>query len=154
MFGMNDAATVVAGAERGRAESGRFRICGIVQRQHAAAHQPAQCGGKTCDLAKTNVALADCADNNPSDSGYCPPYPNLNTGARNVLIQQYNVVVDELVSNTANGITVTPPDFYMFFSSPYPYPSEYHNWSPQRDGLSSHGNAVVPGFDAMRRVDK
>jgi PKD repeat protein len=84
--------------------------------------------GKHVALGKTIVALADCPDSTKTDPGYCPPYPNLNTGAKNVLIQQYNEVMNELVANSANRITVTPPDFYTFFSSPYPYPSEYHNW--------------------------
>jgi len=128
MFGMNDARPwmpVPSGeglnpGDPGYAGSYKDNVQQIINQLNAA--------GKHVALAKTNVALADCADSDPSSPGYCTPYTNLNTGARNVLIQEYNVVVDELVSNTANGITVTPPDFYTYFSQPYPYPTEYYNW--------------------------
>ena len=139
MFGMNDARPwlpVPSGeglnpGDSGYAGSYKDNMQQIINQLNAA--------GKHIALAKINVALADCADNNPSDPGYCAPYPNLNTGARNVLIQQYNVVVDELVSNTANGITVTPPDFYSYFSANYQ--TQYSdNIHPNAVGYQSMAN--------------
>jgi lysophospholipase L1-like esterase len=64
-----------------------------------------------------------------------PPDPNPDTLAQNALIQQYNTAIDQLVS--ANGITVTPPDFYTLFhnndgigGNPNHY---FDNWHP--DGV-------------------
>jgi len=33
------------------------------------------------------------------------------------LVPDYNAVIDELFSAPGNGITVTPPDFFVYFSS-------------------------------------
>ena len=38
-------------------------------------------------------------------------------GQRDTLIQQYNLVIDELVS--ANNIPVAPPDFHAYFATHY-----------------------------------
>ncbi len=139
MLGMNDARPwlpVPSGeglnpGDSGYAGSYKDNMQQIINQLNAA--------GEHVVLAKVNVALADCADNVPTDPGYCPPYPNLNTGARNVLIQQYNVVVNELVSNTANGITVTPPDFYSYFSANHQ--TQYSdNIHPNGTGYQSMAN--------------
>jgi len=141
MFGMNDARPwlpVPSGqglnpGDSGYAGSYKDNMQQIINQLKAA--------GKQIALAKTNVALADCADNTPTDPGYCPPYSNLNTGARNVLIQQYNTVVGELVSNTANGITVTPPDFYTYFTTNNRYQTQYFdNIHPNGTGYQSMAN--------------
>jgi len=59
------------------------------------------------------VTLADC--------GSCTPYPVPDQGARNVLfVKPYNQVIDELVADPANYLTVTPPDFYGHFVQTYP----------------------------------
>jgi PKD repeat protein len=119
MFGMNDARPwlpVPSGQGLNPGDSG---YAGSYKDNMQQIINALKSAGKKVALAKTNVALADCADNIPTDPGYCAPYSNLSTGARNVLIQQYNPVVDELVSNTANGITVTPPDFYNYFLGTY-----------------------------------
>lgn len=68
--------------------------------------------GKRPVLAKIPIALGDCAD-----PATCPPYPNPHAGARNLRIQQYNQVIDELVANPANGVTTPPPDFYAHFAA-------------------------------------
>ncbi len=137
MYGMNDARPwlpVPSGEGLTQGQSGYAGSYKDNMQQIITALQGA---GKKVDLAKTNVALADCADNVPTDPGYCAPYPNLSTGARNVLIQQYNVVVDELVS--ANGITVTPPDFYTYFSGTYQ--TQYSdNIHPNATGYQSMAN--------------
>jgi lysophospholipase L1-like esterase len=62
--------------------------------------------GKAIALAKNLPVLDSCG-------GTCTTYnPN---STRNQLIQQYNQVIDQLVS--ANHITVTPPDCYTFFAN-------------------------------------
>jgi lysophospholipase L1-like esterase len=141
MFGMNDARPwlpVPSGqglnpGDSGYAGSYKDNMQQIINQLKAA--------GKQIALGKTNVALADCSDNIPTDSGYCPPYPNLNTGARNVLIQQYNTVVGELISITANGITVMPPDFYATFTNSNLYQTQYFdNIHPNGAGYQTMAN--------------
>jgi lysophospholipase L1-like esterase len=89
--------------------------------------------GKAPTLAKINIALGDC--NSPVN---CPPYPNPDAGARNVLIKAYNLVIDELAGNPANNITVQPPDFYAYFAQHYL--SEYFdNIHPNGAGYQSMG---------------
>ena len=61
--------------------------------------------GKTPVLAKLSIILGPCST--------CTPYPDPDTGSRNLIIQEYNMVIDELVSQ--NGLVVTPPDFYDYF---------------------------------------
>jgi lysophospholipase L1-like esterase len=139
MFGMNDAAPwmpVPSGlglnpGDAGYAGTFKDHMQQIISQINAA--------GKRAALAKVNVALADCADNVPTDPGYCPPYSNLNSGARNVLIQQYNQVVDELRGVTSNSITVVPPDFYSYFSANY-NGQYWDNIHPNGVGYQSMGN--------------
>jgi PKD repeat protein/lysophospholipase L1-like esterase len=45
-----------------------------------------------------------------------PPVLPVN-GTTDLAIQQYNLVVDELAADPANGITVAPPDFHAFFAA-------------------------------------
>ena len=70
--------------------------------------------GAQIALAKIPIALGDC-----NDPTVCPPYPDPNTGARSLNIQQFNKVIDELVADPANNITITPPDFYSYFEAHY-----------------------------------
>jgi lysophospholipase L1-like esterase len=75
--------------------------------------------GKKIALAKAPMALADC--------GNCTPYSDPSTATKNIMIQQYNQVVDQLVANPANNISVVPPDFYTFFSNNRgDYSDEFH----------------------------
>ena len=139
MYGMNDARPwlpVPSGEGLNPGDSG---YAGSYKANMQQIINTLKGAGKTVDLAKINVALADCADNVPTDPGYCTPYPNINTGARNVLIQQYNTVVDELVSNAANGITVTPPDFYNYFLGTY-HTQYSDNIHPNTTGYQSMAN--------------
>ncbi len=139
MFGMNDARPwlpVPSGQGLNPGDSG---YAGSYKDHMQQIINGLKSAGKTVDLAKVNVALADCADNNPSDSGYCAPYPNIPQGARNVLIVQYNTVVDELVSS--NGITVTPPDFYNYFYNQGYYHTQYSdNIHPNAAGYAAMAN--------------
>jgi lysophospholipase L1-like esterase len=64
--------------------------------------------GKDVYLAKSPIALAQCET--------CDPYPDPPTGQKNVLISEYNEVIDELVTDTSNGINIVPPDFFDYFS--------------------------------------
>jgi lysophospholipase L1-like esterase len=88
--------------------------------------------GKAPTLARINIALGDCNDSPVS----CPTYPDLDTGARNVWIQEYNRVIDELAADPANSITVSPPDLYGYFRQNYA--KEYFdNFHPNGDGYRS-----------------
>jgi lysophospholipase L1-like esterase len=68
--------------------------------------------GAEVSLAKIPIALADTY----SDENL---YEDPDQGARSVLIKEYNMVIDELVSNPLNRIAVTPPDFYSYFRDHY-----------------------------------
>jgi lysophospholipase L1-like esterase len=91
-------------------------------------------------LAKVPIALGPCG--NPNDCGrYDDP---IEDAERNNLIEEYNQVVDELVS--ANGISVTPPDFYNYFLEDDPdtgeprYETQYNvndNYHPNGIGYQS-----------------
>jgi len=73
--------------------------------------------GKKVALAKAPVVLENC-------NGTCALFFNA-SDARNTLIQQYNQVIDQLVFDPANKITVTPPDLYTYFSNHWQ--TEYHD---------------------------
>ncbi|HEY3242238.1 MAG TPA: DUF2341 domain-containing protein, partial [Phycisphaerae bacterium] len=91
-------------------------------------------GGKSVALSKINIALADC-----NDPANCSAYPNPDTGARSVLIKQYNQVIDELRSIAANNITVVPPDLYTYFAAHYT--TEYYDYiHPNGIGYQSMAN--------------
>jgi lysophospholipase L1-like esterase len=60
--------------------------------------------------------------------------------SRDALVQQYNMVIDELVANPANGITVPPPDFHAYFAAHYQ--NEYS------DTLHPNGT----GYQSMARL--
>jgi hypothetical protein len=81
--------------------------------------------GKEPIIAKALIALGDCSS--------CPPFMNPDTAARNLLIQEYNVVIEELAA--ANGISIVPPDFYGYFRS---HPGEFFdNVHPDGTGYIS-----------------
>ena len=82
-------------------------------------------------LAKVNIALGD------SSTG--TPYPDPNEGARSVLIQEYNQVVDELFAANTN-IEFTPPDFYSYFE--INHPTEYFD--------NVHPNGI--GYRSMAQI--
>jgi lysophospholipase L1-like esterase len=89
--------------------------------------------GKTAVLGKVPVALAGC--------GGCPVYADPDQGQRNVqFIKPYNQVIDELVANPANNLTITPPDFYAYFLQTYP--TEY--------GDDIHPNGL--GYQSIARL--
>jgi lysophospholipase L1-like esterase len=74
--------------------------------------------GKEVCLAKIPIALADCMT--------CQPYQDPSQGQKNIMIQEFNAVIDELVMDPSNGINVVPPDFYSYFE--INYPTEYATW--------------------------
>jgi lysophospholipase L1-like esterase len=80
-------------------------------------------------LAKVPIVLKPC----PS----CAPFPDPDMEPRNILIQAYNRVIDELV--IANGIQVPPPDFYTYFKS---HPEQFY------DDLHPNG----AGYQAMANL--
>ena len=85
--------------------------------------------GQTPLLAKVPIVIAPCAS--------CATFPDPDAEPPNRLIQAYNRVIDELV--IANGIQVTPPDFYTYFKS---HPEEIS------DGLHPNG----AGYQAMANL--
>jgi hypothetical protein len=68
-------------------------------------------------LSKINIALGDSATSTP--------YSDPDNGARSLLIQEYNVVIDELRAIAENNISVIPPDPYNYFQETYP--TEYYD---------------------------
>jgi lysophospholipase L1-like esterase len=84
--------------------------------------------GKMPILAKVPIAYGPC--------GSCTPFPDPDNEARNILIREYNVVIDELVA--ANGISVIPPDFYNYFRA---HPEQMSdNYHPNGSGYQSMAN--------------
>jgi lysophospholipase L1-like esterase len=65
--------------------------------------------GKKVAPAKASIML--------SATEFGTRFTNPSTAPQNILLQQYSQVVDELVANSANGITVVPPDFYNYFAN-------------------------------------
>jgi len=85
--------------------------------------------GKEVMIAKVGIGLGDGATTTS-------PYPDSNQGARSLNIQQFNLVIDELVANPANTISVVPPDFYDYFGANYS--TEYYdNIHPNSTGYKS-----------------
>ena len=86
--------------------------------------------GKIPLLAKVPITLGPCST--------CAPYSNPLTASRNLLIQEYNDVVDELVDKlVAAGVipvSYTPPDFYSYFAA---HQNEFS------DNLHPNGNGYV-----------
>lgn len=82
--------------------------------------------GKVPILGKVPITLGPCA--------LCDPFPDPDVASRNLLIQEYNLVIEELVSS--NSISITPPDFYNYFRA---------NQDKMADNL--HPNGV--GYQSM-----
>jgi lysophospholipase L1-like esterase len=94
--------------------------------------------GKRVALAKAPMALADC----PS----CTPYSDPTTATKNVMIQEYNQVIDQLVADPANNINVVPPDFYTFFSNNRgDYSDEIHPNGLGYQGMANLWNQALTG---------
>ena len=74
--------------------------------------------GKEASLSKVPIALADYSNGEP--------YENPSEGFKNILIQKYNDVIDNLAAKLTNEIIVTPPDFYGYFE--IHYANEYFDW--------------------------
>ena len=94
--------------------------------------------GKEVCLSKLPIALGDDPYSSPYDN------PDLD-GERNVLIKEYNDVIDELKNDPLNDITVIPPDFYSLFNEDVPggkrYDFEYaDNLHPNGTGYRSMAN--------------
>lgn len=101
--------------------------------------------GKEVCLAKILIALGD--------GPFSIPFPDPDNAARNLLIKEYNQVVDELVNDPSNAITMPPPDFYNYFKDIDPvtgnprYVDQYaDNLHPNGLGYQSMANLW---FDAL-----
>jgi lysophospholipase L1-like esterase len=95
--------------------------------------------GKEACLAKIPIALGDDFDSEP--------YADPEQGARNILIREYNQVIDELISDPGNSIVVPAPDFYGYFgqydsgTGRYIYETQYFdNLHPNGFGYQSMGD--------------
>ncbi len=81
---------------------------GTVKANLQAALDAINAAGKSPVLLKLPPALARCST--------CAPYPDPDQGDKNVnFIKPYNQVIDELVANPANNVTIPPPDLYAYF---------------------------------------
>jgi lysophospholipase L1-like esterase len=80
-------------------------------------------------LAKAPIARGQTANSEP--------FPDPENASKNLMIQEYNAVIDELVQDASNGIVVNPPDFYNYFKD--------HLWDEFYDNL--HPNGV--GYQSM-----
>jgi len=87
-------------------------------------------GKKVC-LAKLPIALGD----GPSSV----PYPDPDNAARNALIKEYNQVIDELVNDPLNAITLTPPNFYNYFKDVDPATGNTRYEDQYADNLHPNG---------------
>jgi len=93
--------------------------------------------GKEVCLSKLPITLGDTSDP--------PQYPDPDLGLRNVLIKEYNDVIDELKNDPLNDITITPPNLYDLFNEDVPggkrYDFEYYdNLHPNGAGYNSMAN--------------
>jgi lysophospholipase L1-like esterase len=100
---------------------------------------------KEACLAKAPITLGDSVNSTP--------YDDPDSGARSVLVKEYNQVIDELASYPSNNIMVVPPDFYSLFNEDVTggkrYDFEYSdNLHPNGEGYRSManewGNSLVP----------
>jgi lysophospholipase L1-like esterase len=96
--------------------------------------------GKEILIAKPPITLGDNVNSTP--------YPDPDTGARSVLIKEYNQVIDELVSDPLNNITVTPPDFYNYFKEIDPATASPRYEDQYADNL--HPNGI--GYQSMAQL--
>lgn len=101
--------------------------------------------GKTVCLAKIPIALGD--------GPFSVPFADPDNAARNIMIKEYNQVIDELVNDASNAITLVPPDFYSYFNDIDPvtgnprYVDQYaDNLHPNGLGYQSMANLW---FDAL-----
>jgi len=74
--------------------------------------------GKKIAIAKIPFALGESSNT----GNYSDP---IEDGYRNVKARDFNEVIDELVADTSNNISVTPPDLYIYFKDINIYGVEY-----------------------------
>jgi lysophospholipase L1-like esterase len=85
--------------------------------------------GKIPYLAKVPITFGSCST--------CEPFPDPDTAPRNVIIREYNEVIDEL--RAANGIDAAAPDFYNYFRQ-----------HPEELAENVHPNGL--GYKSMARM--
>jgi lysophospholipase L1-like esterase len=85
--------------------------------------------GKNSILGKSLIALGPCSS--------CEPFSEPDTAPRNLLIKQYNKVIDALVD--ANEILFNPPDFYNHYKT---------NQNEMADNLHPNGT----GYQSMANL--
>ena len=94
--------------------------------------------GKAPILAKVPITLGSCS--------VCAPFTgDPDTADRNILIKEYNLVIQALKDDPTNSITVQPPDFYALYNEDVPggkrYDFEYSdNLHPNGIGYQSMAN--------------
>lgn len=111
-------------------------------------------GGKKACLAKAPIALGDSSGT----------YQDPDQAPGNILIKEYNQVIDELKNNVSNNILIIPPDFYSYFNYLDPstglrrYEEEYADiFHPNGIGYRSMSNlwfqALTQFFRACKNGD-
>ncbi len=98
--------------------------------------------GKEVCLAKIHIALGDVVDSTP--------YLDPDNGAKNLVIKDYNEVIDELVNDPLNDITVTPPDFYNYFLADDPVTGNPRYEDQYADNDNLHPNGI--GYKSMAQL--
>jgi LmbE family N-acetylglucosaminyl deacetylase/lysophospholipase L1-like esterase len=74
--------------------------------------------------------------------------PFANESIRNTRIQEYNLVIDELVGDPGNKLTIPPPDFYTYFAAHYP--TEYFDtFHPNGLGYQSMAGLWLQALSAV-----
>jgi lysophospholipase L1-like esterase len=96
--------------------------------------------GKEVCLAKPPIALGSTADSDP--------YEDPDQGTKSLWIKEYNQVIDELVNDPLNNISVAPPDFYSYFNYYDPSTNRYRYEDEYIDNL--HPNGV--GYHSMAQL--
>ena len=96
-------------------------------------------GKKVC-LAKPPITLGDTVNG--------PQYADPDSGGRSQQIKEYNQVIDELVNDLSNHITVIPPNFYNYFKEVDPVTGNPRYKDQFSDNL--HPNGI--GYQSMAEL--
>ena len=120
-FGMNDASPFLPVPSGAGLSPGNPGYPGTFKDNMQQIIDAINAYGQEVVLAKCPIALGDLASGGTL-------YPDLDNGTKNLLIQEYNDVIDELRAIPGNNISVIPPDLYNYFKETYTteYSDNFH----------------------------